>query len=140
MPFQSGYGGGLFSDPFFNTELEAPFALINEMMPDFNNLLENDLLRGNLKQNQNVNNSEPLLPFDVIETTDAYKIHVDLPGIKKEDLSVEITPRRLLIKGERKVDAKDDEVLLRRQRNFGKLHRNIRTPANADHAKVIFFF
>ena len=39
---------------------------------------------------------------DIEETDDAYLIEVELPGIKREDASVEVQGRRIIVTGERK--------------------------------------
>jgi HSP20 family protein len=37
---------------------------------------------------------------DVSETDDAYLIEVDVPGVKREDLDIEVSDRNLIISGE----------------------------------------
>ena len=39
---------------------------------------------------------------DVAETSDAYLLTFDVPGLKKEDINIELTGKRLTISGERK--------------------------------------
>ena len=39
---------------------------------------------------------------DVEETDEAYVVEVELPGVKREDVSVEVAGRRLTVSGERK--------------------------------------
>ena len=38
---------------------------------------------------------------DIEETDDAYVIEIELPGIKREDVSVEVRGRRVIVSGER---------------------------------------
>ncbi|MCX4458949.1 Hsp20/alpha crystallin family protein [Streptomyces sp. NBC_01340] len=49
---------------------------------------------------------------DLKETDNAYAVEVELPGIKREDIEVEINERELLITGEYK--AREHEGVLRR--------------------------
>lgn len=41
-------------------------------------------------------------PADIEETDDAYLIEVDVPGIKRDDINVELTDREIVITGEYK--------------------------------------
>jgi HSP20 family protein len=55
-------------------------------------------------------------PVDIYET---------LPGINKEDVSVEVKDNVLTLKGERLLDPKiKDEHYYRKERSFGKFHRS----------------
>ncbi|RKZ18378.1 Hsp20/alpha crystallin family protein [bacterium] len=53
---------------------------------------------------------------DIEETDDAYRVRMDLPGIKREDLKIEVENDTLLIEAERKTEAKDDVQVLHRER------------------------
>jgi HSP20 family protein len=50
---------------------------------------------------------------DVEETDDAYVLDVEVPGVKKKDIHVEIDGRRIVVSGERKEEKRSG--LLRRQ-------------------------
>lgn len=61
---------------------------------------------------------------DIYETEQGIVIKVDLPGVKKEDVSVEIKENLLTLKGERKQDTEvAEENYLRRERCCGSFHR-----------------
>jgi HSP20 family molecular chaperone IbpA len=47
---------------------------------------------------------------DVAENDKSYVVHVDLPGVKKEEIEVSIKEDVVTIQGERKVERKDDKV------------------------------
>jgi HSP20 family protein len=65
---------------------------------------------------------------DIFETEQGVTIQVDLPGVDKEDVSVEVKENVLTIKGERKTDpAVADNRYYRRERSFGTFQRSFAT-------------
>jgi len=82
-----------------------------------------------------------ILSADVLEQKDAFKIHMDLPGIKKEDLHVDITDDYISIKGERKqVHEENSDYIMQVERHWGKVARTIPVPkgVNVKEAKANF--
>jgi HSP20 family protein len=58
-----------------------------------------------------------LRPRVDIEETDAeFRVRMDLPGVKREDLKVEVESDTLLIEAERKAEANDEVQVLHRER------------------------
>ena len=53
---------------------------------------------------------------DIEETEAEFRVRMDLPGVKREDLKVEIEDDALLIEAERKSEASDDVQVLHRER------------------------
>lgn len=63
--------------------------------------------------------------FDVEETKDAYILHADLPGMKKEDINISIQEDVVTISGERNREEKTDEENMHRiERSYGKFERS----------------
>jgi HSP20 family protein len=80
-------------------------------------------------------------PVDIYETTDGVILKIELPGIKKEDVSVEIKDNVLTLKGERLIDPNiNDENYYRKERSFGKFHRSfsLQDPLKSDLIKASF--
>ena len=79
----------------------------------------------------------PAFPVDLKETKDAYVLTASLPGMKPEDISIEVTGDELTIKGElRSTSEIKDEDYLRRELKYGKLQRSFTFPLTIDSNKV----
>ncbi len=64
-------------------------------------------------------------PVDIYETTDGFILKVELAGVEKEDVSVEVKDNVLTLNGERLLDPEiKDEHYYRKERTFGKFHRS----------------
>ena len=59
-------------------------------------------------------------------------VSAELPGLKREDVKVEVTDDNLTIQGERKQEHKEDhEGFHRWERNYGRFYRSIALPDGA---------
>jgi HSP20 family protein len=66
---------------------------------------------------------------DVFERDNRLVTRVDLPGMKKEDLSVEVTDGHLALSGERKRETEEKkENFYRSEREYGSFYRAIPLP------------
>jgi HSP20 family protein len=67
----------------------------------------------------------------------AYHIDVDLPGVKKEDISVKIENNVLTLKGERKTKEEvKKEDYYKRESSFGSFTRSFTLPDNVDSENI----
>lgn len=74
---------------------------------------------------------------DVKETEKAFEVHVALPGIKKEEISIEIEKSVLSISGERKLKNENKDDKYHMVENFyGKFSRSFTLPENVDASKI----
>ena len=72
---------------------------------------------------------------DLEETDEAYVAEIELPGVKLEDLSVEVAGRRLTVTGERK-ERERVGILRRRTRTVGRFHYEVLLPGDVDEEGV----
>lgn len=74
---------------------------------------------------------------DIHESEDAYTLVADLPGMKKEDISVNVVEDRVTLKGSRKREERHEEKGYRRyERAEGTFERSFRINGGVDAAKV----
>jgi HSP20 family protein len=72
---------------------------------------------------------------DVEEADDAYTVEVELPGVKKSDISIELAGRRVTIAGERH-EKERRGVLRRRTRKVGQFRYEVVLPGDFDESQV----
>lgn len=66
---------------------------------------------------------------DLVEAEDAYRIHLDVPGVSKDDLTINYQDNQLTVSGERASDrTAEDEEYVRVERTFGHFHRSFTLP------------
>ena len=102
-------------------------------MPDiFGDDLFDDLFNGftpAVRQNGHVNvPATNVMRTDILENDDAFELHIDLPGYKKEDVTAKLEDGYLTVKAEKKEDNKEKgdkkTKFLRRERFYGCCSRS----------------
>jgi HSP20 family protein len=74
---------------------------------------------------------------DVLETKDGYRIDVELPGVKKEDVKVDLSNDILTVQGEKKMEKEVKEGnVYRAERSYGTFLRSFRLPGAIESEKV----
>jgi HSP20 family protein len=82
--------------------------------------------------------SEPLpIRVDVKENAETYTVYAELPGVRKDQIAVEIEGNEVTISAETKREpARESEKFLRVERFFGKTARRFALPQDLDEAKA----
>lgn len=76
-------------------------------------------------------------PMDILEAKEAYIIRAELPGVKKEDISVELKDGTLTLSGERKPEQLAEGVAYRAvERVNGKFIRTVILPKTVNHEGI----
>ncbi len=82
----------------------------------------------------------PFLPtWEVKETRDAYVFKADLPGIKEDDLEINLTGNRLTVSGKREEEKHEEEDrFYAYERSYGTFSRSFTLPegVDPDHAEA----
>ena len=81
----------------------------------------------------------PEVRVDVQESDKAYLVHAELPGVKKEDIHVDIDGAVVSISAERKQEkeVKDGDRVLRTERYFGKVSRSFQLALEIDESQAV---
>ena len=80
----------------------------------------------------------PRLTVDVTEKNGAYLVTADLPGVKKEDIHVDIDGAQVTLTAEvkREKQVAEGERVLHTERSYGKVSRSFALPQELDEAKA----
>jgi HSP20 family protein len=72
-------------------------------------------------------------PLDLYENDESYVATVELPGLKSEDISIDLQDGVLTLSGERKAET---EGAFRHERPSGKFTRRVELPNRVDNQRV----
>ncbi len=74
---------------------------------------------------------------DITETADEYRIHAELPGVSKDDVTVELEHGTLTIRGEKKTQRDEKNEKGRRlECSYGAFSRSFTLPSDADPDRI----
>ncbi|MFV5214692.1 Hsp20/alpha crystallin family protein [Azonexus caeni] len=84
----------------------------------------------------------PSIKMDVREQGDAYLVHAELPGVKKEDIHVVVDGNQVSISAEvrQEKEVKEGERTLRSERYFGKVSRSFQLQQDLDDTRSVARF
>ena len=80
---------------------------------------------------------QPLqIKLDVAENDKSYTVKAEVPGVKKEDINVQVEGNQVSITAEskREKDVKEGDKLIRSERYYGSLSRTFSLPFEVDEA------
>jgi HSP20 family protein len=137
--------------------LPSPFSLMRRMAEDMDRVLQ-DLTLGRNAASQNTSVASPferdqwsgtsaatqtawMPPVEIFKRDDKIVTRAELPGLKKEDVNVEVDNGMLVISGERCDDNEDSrDGFYRSERVYGQFYRAIPLPegVDADHCEASF--
>lgn len=112
-----------------------PFALMRQMTSELDRMFGESprpFFRWPSLRRQAVSEIGWYPEIDVFEKDNRLVTKIDLPGMKKEDVKVEVTDGQLAIAGERKREAEEkDEDFYRCEREYGSFYRAVPLPEGA---------
>ena len=68
---------------------------------------------------------------DVEETEDAYVVEIELPGVRRDDVDIEVADQRVSVRGERK-EKERVGILRKRERTVGRFSYEVSLPGRID--------
>lgn len=124
----------LVRDPF-QMMTRDPFRLMREMMTDPFRLFQQMAPWGDFGTQGRELAWNP--SFEVRETDDAFLFKGDMPGVKQEDIDINLVGSTLQISGKReREEEKDEGTLHTYERSYGSFSRSFSLPEVADLDKV----
>ncbi len=110
----------------------APRHGIMRRQSDFSRLFDDFLAPFSVNGNGiEVNGMTPSV--DIYEHDEKIVLNAELPGLKKEDITVDLKGKTLTLKGERKTEEEvKEENSYRRERHYGKFERSFRLGFEVD--------
>jgi HSP20 family protein len=103
-----------------------PFAELEELREQFNRVF-------NQVQARDEKDLAFIPTVNTREGDDAYYIEVELPGVKKEDISIDVDENTLTISGERKIkDEHKEDNFYKVESLYGKFERSFALPEDVD--------
>jgi HSP20 family protein len=103
-----------------------PFRTMRRMQRDMDNLFNAITKHPTSKESETTTWSPSC---DVKETDSSFVIHAELPGVKKEDIHLELQDGVLTISGEKKQEKKEEnEKWHRVERFYGSFQRKMKVP------------
>lgn len=81
---------------------------------------------------------EAVIKLDVTESDQAYSVKAEMPGMKKEDIKVDVDGNRVSISAEtkRESEEKQGETVVRSERYYGQQYRSFSLEHDIDDTKV----
>ena len=73
---------------------------------------------------------------DIVESTEEYKILLDLPGLAKKEIGIALKNNVLTVKGERDITVSEGEEFKRQERKRGAFARSFALPENVNSAEI----
>jgi HSP20 family protein len=127
LPVRRGTSGGLAQRRFPGWGAD-PLAEFNDLFGRLGNLMESTF-GGSVAPMAEGTAWSPLA--DIEETDDAYLIEVDVPGVRRDDINVELNDREISITGEYK-ERERTGVMRRGTRRTGRFEYRALLPGDID--------
>ncbi|KUK50979.1 MAG: Heat shock protein Hsp20 [candidate division TA06 bacterium 32_111] len=112
----------------------SPFSELFDLRKEIDALFD-DRFFGKMLQPYYESNWTPSM--DISETDKEFFVTVELPGLKKEDITLSIDNNVLTIEGERKSEKEEKGKTFHRiERSYGKFYRSVTLPKKVDEDNI----
>lgn len=119
----------------------SPTYDMRRLQREFDRLFENFLPSRPTGEDEALESAVWAPRTDLSESEEAYFIHLDLPGLKKEDVEINFHDGTLSISGERRhEETEDGHKFVRIERSYGRFYRSFSLPqtVNTDDIEANF--
>ncbi|HJV02093.1 MAG TPA: Hsp20/alpha crystallin family protein [Burkholderiaceae bacterium] len=115
-------------DPFGDLARMEPLRSVEDFFRDFG-----------FKRAMRDLQSDALIKLDVTESDQAYSVKAEMPGLKKEDIKVDVDGNRVSISAEtkRESEEKKGETVVRSERYYGQQYRSFSLEHDIDDSQVV---
>ncbi|MDB5821853.1 MAG: putative Hsp20-like chaperone [Herminiimonas sp.] len=115
-------------DPFNDIARFEPFRGFEDLLRDFS-----------LKPATREFSAEPRIRMEVTESDSAYTVKAEIPGVKKEDIKINIDNNQVTISAEsrRETEQKEGTTVVRSERYYGQQFRSFTLAQNVDDEKTV---
>jgi len=104
-----------------------PWSLLNQLQKELERSYDQQSGDGS------ISTAEWTPTIDIKEDTEKFIVHADIPGVKPEDIEVNMEAGILTIKGEKKTEAKTEKEGYKRvERTCGSFYRRFSLPDSAN--------
>lgn len=106
-----------------------------EPLRDFEELLNDFRFRPALRE---LEAAAPRIKMDVAETEQGYMVKAEIPGVKKEDIKIEIEGNQVSISAEahKETEEKQGETVVHSERYYGKQYRRFTLAQEVDDSQA----
>ncbi|OZJ02609.1 hypothetical protein BZG36_04282 [Bifiguratus adelaidae] len=120
-------------DPDFNRFEQSVSRMFDDFLSDFGSM--SNQTRSNRSNRSVTQSARPAV--DVFEDDKALTIHAELPGVKKEDIHLDVSGNALTLSGEtRQAQEFKDQNTHYQERRFGSFNRSFPLGDNVDKENV----
>ncbi len=134
---QEGRGVRRWEDPAFSA-FASPFELMDRMGQEMDRWFDRLTGQSGFSRPFGFSRSSPLVSgrtgawvprIEAGHKGDRFVVRADLPGLKKEDVNVELSDDAITIRGERREEHQEErEGYWRTEREYGQFHRTVPLP------------
>ncbi len=124
-------------EPWLPLGPASPFTCIRRFAEEMDRLFE-DFGLGDITPRIQLRGGRQWMPhLEVCERGGSFIVRADLPGIKRDDVSVEVRDDELCIAGERREAREErEEGFYRTERQYGRFYRSVPLPEGVDPEKA----
>lgn len=116
-----------------------PYGAVASLQDSINRLFNDAFPRSSTDDEVALSAWKPVV--DIYDQADSIVIHAELPGVTKDNVSIEVKENILTLKGERiEIKEVNEDKYFRKERSFGSFYRAFTLPSaiNPDNIKATF--